>query len=91
MQSEGQDGGRDLVEGNQGWANVFAKVLTQNPKVKKTKKSLVLVKAKKDADLERQRQAKSSKKSTQESDKSSREPLKIVDKQGKRWKVFSRQ
>lgn len=81
MQVE-QTTGVPLVDGNQGWANVFAKVLTQNPKVKKTKKSLILVKAKKDAELEKQRQLKGSKGAVETTPKTRREPLKIVDKQG---------
>ncbi|OQR70436.1 RRP15 protein-like [Tropilaelaps mercedesae] len=76
-----------LVEGNQGWANVFAKVLTQNPKVKKkTKKTPVLAKAKKDTDVQQQRRGQTKKLKGQivseEAHQPRREPLKIVDKEG---------
>jgi len=90
------DGGQDgetgveterkcLVGGNEGWANVFQKVLTQNPKIKKRSKGkpLILVKAKKDAELEAKREKAGAKAAKKPPKSTKREaPMKIVDEDG---------
>ncbi|XP_022647355.1 RRP15-like protein [Varroa destructor] len=77
---------KSLLKCNPSWASVFAKVLTQNPKIKKTKKTLVLAKAKKDADLKQQRKHKAqklnAKAASKDSHHSRRKSFKIVDKEG---------
>lgn len=77
---------KSLLKGNPSWASVFSKVLTQNPKIKKTKKTLVLAKAKKDADLKQQLKHKTQKLDakavSKESHHSRRKSFKIVDKEG---------
>ncbi|XP_003745771.1 RRP15-like protein [Galendromus occidentalis] len=79
---EQQAGRDDLVGGNEGWANVFAKVLTQNPKLKKKKKTVVLSKARKDAEIERRKELAASGKDRPKK-RIAREPMKIVDGEGK--------
>ena len=77
-----QVGRANLVGGNDGWANVFAKVLTQNPKLKKSKKTVVLSKARKDAELECRKELVQLEKAKPKKRKA-REPMEIVDDDGK--------